>query len=98
MLSLQCLGAACATGEGTLIATLARKNRQTVVILISLVLILETETKTWGLVFREYRLGLSLFVSNRDSAFRRRESISHPETLRDNFLSPGCSEKRPLLP
>lgn len=67
-------------------------------ILISLVLILETETKMWGLVFREYGLGLSLLLSNRDSAFRSQESISHPEILRDNFLSTGCSEKRPLLP
>lgn len=81
-----------------LVATLARKNRQTVVILISLVLILETETKTRGLVFREYRPGLSLVLSNRDSAFCSWESTSHPGILGHNFLSTGCSEKRFLLP
>lgn len=43
-----------------LIATLARKNRQTVVTLISLVLILETETKTQGLVLGNIDLGYPL--------------------------------------
>lgn len=79
-------------------ATLPHKNRQTVVILTSLVLIVETETKTEDLVFREHRLGLPLELSSRDSAFCHQESVSHPEILRDNFLSTGCSEKRPLLP
>lgn len=77
---------------------LSHKNKQIVVILISLVLILEATTKTQGLVFREYRLGLSLVLSNRDSAFCSRESISHPEILRDNSLSTACSEERLLLP
>lgn len=46
-----------ATGEAMLMAALSHKNRQAGVILTSLVLILEVETKRAGLVFREYGLG-----------------------------------------